>query len=270
MSDLGQLRQLETSLTAVRAVGGVVSAVSALARAQLPRAEQALAQTGAYLEWLDRVVDELAGPPIDDPAADTLTVVLGPERAFCGDLAAEVLAAAPRDAPVGLVGTRLLEAAGRAEDLDLRFGLPGPAGVDELDTVARALAGALLEATPGQMTVELLHASERPGGTVRARLLSRRRGRAAGRRDLFSSPERIAQAAARESVTGHLRAALAEALLVETRVRAAVAERARRAVEDREAELASELRVLDRELITAELTELTGAMEALVSQGVGA
>jgi hypothetical protein len=158
----------------------------------------------------------------------------------------------------------LIEAAERRPGLDVRFRLAGPAGVDDLDDVGSRLAHALLDVASADLTVELWRARAPGRGTVITRLLAARRGPRERSRDLFSPPERIVEAAIRESVYGHLRAALAEALLVETRLRVAVAERARRAVEEREAALATELRVLERELITSELVELTAAREALI------
>lgn len=259
-------RRIESSLRAVGAVGSVVSAVWALARAQLPRVEEAVAQTATYLSWLDRVVDEIAGPPLPEPPGRSLVIVLGPERAFCGDLAQRLLDAAPSEGPIGLVGTRLIEVAerGTAPSADVRLRVPGPAGIDELAATSERVAAALLEALDDAgepLRVELLAPSDRRGGVSRELLLPTLRGTPRGERDLFSQGEEVARAAARESVVGHLRAGLVGALLVETRARAAVAERARSAVRDREAELRTALRVVEQERITHELIELASAAE---------
>jgi F0F1-type ATP synthase gamma subunit len=263
-----ELARLEASLTATRAVGGVVSAVWALARAQLPRAERAVAEGFAYLEWLDRFVEEVAGSPLDAPPSRTLTVLLGPERPFCGDLAREVLEAAPPEGGVGLVGERLAETARRELDRPPRFVVAGPAGVDDLAAVSARLAGAILEEVAADprperdLRVELVHLAERRGRPERVLLLPSRRERPRGGRDLFSPAERVAEAAVRESVIGHLHVGLARTLLAETRARAAMADRARRAVEEREEELVTALRVLEREQITTELIELAAGIRA--------
>ena len=70
------------------------------------------------------------------------------------------------------------------------------------------------------------------------------------------SRERLLEVAVAESVTGHLRVGLAEALRSEVRARAAAAEAAKQAVERQRDALGSSLRVLQKEQITAELSEL--------------
>lgn len=266
MDEHVEIGQLESSLAAVRAVGAAVSAVWALARAQLPRVEQTVTETATYLEWLDAFVDEVAGSPVGVDAGATLTVVCGPERPFCGGLTRTVLRAVPAEGPLILVGTRLAERG--ADDLaaagrDVRALVAGAGGVDELGAAADRVARALLEVLAGPSAparVQLVYPGARQ--PVRSLLLATQRGAPRGERDLFSPATRVAEAAARESVSGHLRLALTRTLHAEVRMRAASADRARRAAEDREAALATQLRVLERELITAELIELAAGADA--------
>jgi len=269
---MDELHRIAGSLTAVRAVGSVISAVWALSRAQLPRVERAVADAGEYLAWLDRVVDDLAGPPLEAAPERSFTVALGPERPFCGDLGRGVLDGLPPRGEVGLVGTRLGEMGRRVlrnEPERIAFVRPGPTGIDDLAAVSGDVSRALLahvsaRRVPAEdpIQVVLLHPGGRGAAPVQSVLLPARRGAPREDLDLFSPPAVVARAAAREGVTGRLRHALGWSLLAETRARAAVAERARRAVEDREAELTTALRVLEREQVTTELVELATAAEA--------
>jgi hypothetical protein len=258
-----ELEQIESALRATSAVRSVVQAVWALSRAQLPRVEEAVAESTTYLDWVDEVVDRVAGPP--RPAAEerSLTLVLGPERGFVGSLARSVLASIPPRGPVGLVGGRLAEMAEREPGLRPRvlFSLPGPSSVDELGGVSRALAKAVLE-HGADAPVELSYPRGAGRGMHRAVLLAGEREAKRPTFEHYSPLGSVLAAAVRESVTGRLRIALAESLLAETRARVTAAERAKRAADDREAELESDLRVQQQEQITRELVELTAGLLA--------
>jgi F0F1-type ATP synthase gamma subunit len=252
---------IEGSLRAVRAVGGVVQALWAVARAQLPRVEEAVAETTGYLDELDRLVDRIAGPRQPVPEARSLTVLLGPDRAFCGPLAHRLLAARPAEGPLGLVGTQLAERAAELPDVAprVRFRVAGPSGVDEIDAVARALATALLEAA-ADAPVELLRLAPDGEGVRRQVLLGPRDAPDQGAFHLLSPAERVLEAALHDAVSGRVRIAVAEALRTEVRARIEVAERARRAIDDRRDRLELDLRLLRDERITTEIVELQAGL----------
>ncbi|HEY8432718.1 MAG TPA: F0F1 ATP synthase subunit gamma [Sandaracinaceae bacterium] len=262
MAEPTELERIEASLRAVQAVAGVVHAVESLARAQLPRAERAVAEGSEYLDWIDAVIDRLAGPPREPEHAASLTVVVGPERAFSGGLARAVVRSAPARGALGLVGTRLSETAARERGLAERvvFSLAGPSSVDDLADASARLAEAVLAHGSGAR-VELVHPRGR--GVARVVLLAAAREPRPLEHELYSPAREVLRAAVRESVTGRLRIALAEGLLAELRARTAMAERARRAADERLEELEARLRVGQREQITRELTELTTALLAL-------
>ncbi len=257
-----ELERVEASLRAVEAVASVVHAVESLARAQLPLAERAVAEGAEYLEWVDAVVDRLAGPPRPLEPARSLTVVVGPERAFSGPLARTVAERAPAEGPLGLVGARLAEVARRDASVPPRavFELSAASSIDELPEASARLAEAVLAHGAGA-PVDVVHPYGH--GVRHVLLLSGEREPRALVHELYSPAAAVLRAAVRESVTGRLRLVLAEALLAELRARAAMAERARRAAEDRRAELEASLRVGQRERITRELGELTTALLAL-------
>ncbi|HJL15240.1 MAG TPA: F0F1 ATP synthase subunit gamma [Sandaracinaceae bacterium LLY-WYZ-13_1] len=263
MNEPQELEQIESALRATDAVRSVVQAVWALARAQLPRVEEAVTHSSEYLDWVDAVVDRVAGPPRPSALESSLTVVLGPERAFCGSLAQAVLERAPASGPLGLVGARLSEVAARqpAFGARVRFELPGPSSVDDLGEVSAALARALL-AHGEDAPVDVLYPRGARSGMRRAVLLASERE--AGRPDFehYSPLSAVLAAAVRESVTGRLRIALAESLMAETRARVTAAERAKRAADERQRSLESRLRVQQQEGITRELVELTAGLLA--------
>lgn len=259
MSETVELGHLEASLRAVDAVGSVVHAVWALARAQLPRAEEAVAEGTEYLDWVDAVVDRIAGAPREAEASESLTIVVGPERAFCGPLARSTAESIPPAGPVGLVGSRLAEVALRDHAIAQRvaFTLAGASSVDELPDTATRLAAAVL-AHGADAPVEVVHLRGR--ATHRVILLAMEREGRAIQHELYSPREAVLHAAVREGVTGRVRLALAETLLVELRARVLATERARRAAKERRAQLEASWRIGQRDQITRELMELTGAL----------
>lgn len=268
MSAVATLQGIEARLRAVDAVGDVVRAVWAIAQAQHPRAEAAVAEASAYLDWVDAIVERVAGRPLrgrdgtDDPAA--LTLAVGPERAFCGALARECADALPAAGRLGLVGRRFADAVTARPALRARvvFTLPGPGSVDEFEPVAEAAAAAVLHHA-GPHAVWVQHPRDGRVAGERALLLPAPGAAGPGRLpDHFSPPDTLLADAARERATGRLVSALAEALRAEVRARVAATEHARHAIDERRGGLERSLRVLRQEGITAELLELFAGVDA--------
>lgn len=256
--------RLAERLEAIDSVRQVLHALRAIARAQLPRADAAAAEATVYLAWVDEVVERLVGPPRPGPAqGPTLHVLLGPERGYCGALPRQILAQAPAEGPLALVGRRLAEVA--AEDPALlprtRFVLPGAAGPEELDPAAEELASTIL-ARAGDAPVALLHPIEGGHRLHRVLLLSGPREPARERPETWSPPEVVLRAAVAEALTGRLVLCLAEALRAEVRARLAAAEAAILACDVRREELDQVLRALRRERVTLEVLELAAARVA--------
>lgn len=257
------LRVLERRISAVTAVGQVVHAIWALARAQLPLAEQASADAGAYLDWVDEVVTRLAGAPLARTTRDRLYVVLGPERPYCGALPRRVLAQVPADGFIGFVGSRLVESAMRRPGLVARtlFTLPGAVSHDEHDEIAHRIAEAVLfHATRSH--VELLY--PRGGGSTLCTVVLLAGEREPVRRapETWSPlPDVLAQAV-KESIASRLAVGVAEALLAEVRARIIAAEMARGACDRKLDELREAWRIARQEQITNELIEVVAGRQA--------
>lgn len=253
--DSNDALQVQRRVVATSAVGSIVQAIWALASAELPRVDALAEQASVYLDWVDAVLERLAGPEVLRAHHTTLCVVLGPERSFCGGFPRQVAQAIPHDGAVALVGLRLAEAGSPDVRARAEFVVSGPGSVDELEPVADAVAAAILSAAAGRR-VELLYPSE-GGAFRRAVLLSAPRELPAhGEVDTYSDPSLVLAAAVAESVTGRLRVALAETLRTEVRARAAAAESARNAVDEQLEDLESRLRVIFQEQITSELVDL--------------
>jgi F0F1-type ATP synthase gamma subunit len=252
--------RLEHSLRATEAVGSVVRAVWALSRAQLPRMQEAVQDAITYLDWVDAVVDRLAGPPRPSELERSLTVVLGPERSFSGTLAQTILEHAPPTGPLGLVGARLGEVSRRDPTLRERvvFEIPGPVSVDELADASADLTAAIL-ASCADAPVDVLHPHLGAGGARglrRTLLLATEREAGRSDYDLYSAADDVLRAAVREALTGRVRILLAQSLEAEIVARVDTADRARRAIEDRLETLARGLRVQMQEQTTRELLEI--------------
>ncbi|MEZ4390169.1 MAG: F0F1 ATP synthase subunit gamma [Polyangiales bacterium] len=265
MDDLGDMIQIERRMTAVHSVKQVVSAIWALARAQQPLVEQAAAGLSAYLDQVDAVVDALAGaprPPRGHPAA-TISVVIGPERPWCGAMPRQVLAQVPREGPIGLVGARLAEAAESDASLQARlaFALPGAVTPEDAEPVARRVAEQLLQrAAPP--SVRLFYPAE-GGALLRpVMLLGGERERRYGAPSTLSPWSDVLRAAVFEAVTGRLAVVVLEALRSEVRARVVAAEQAKRACDARLAELELRWRVERQEQITAEILEVVSGHRA--------
>ena len=254
---------LEARLSAVQAVGSIVRALWALSRAQLGQVDQFSREATAYLDWVDEIKERITGPAVTHlTAAESLVVVLGPERPFCAGLPGEVLRALPRVRHLGFVGRRLSTAAHSIAgqrilaSAEIAFELAGPSSVHELDDTAQALAAAIVEHGQ-QRPVTLFHPQVATVGLRRIDLLSeRQQPRAHFDFESYSAYERLLEYAVRESITGNLRVALTETLRVEVRARANAAESAKRAVEKRAEALQASLRIMQQEQTTNELAEL--------------
>lgn len=257
------LRAIERRMDAVTAVRQVFQAVWALARAQLPLAEAAAQDATAYLDWVDRVVDRLAGAPVPRPAGPVLSVVLGPERAYCGALPRQVVAQVPAENILGLVGSRTIEQARTIPGVRARiaFALPGAAAHDEHEEVARAVAEAVLAHAAGAQ-VELLHPVHGSAGLHRTVLLAGERVLVTEPPETYSQLQVVLDAAMREAVTGRLAVGLAEVLRAEVRARVAAAEQARHAADDKLADLRQQWRTARQEQITSELLEVVAGRQA--------
>jgi len=254
-----QLVEAERAARAVSAVRQVVQAIWALARAQLPLAEAATAEAGSYLDWIEQAVERLAGPPSRATQSETLWIVLGPERPFCGALAQRVLDHVPGRGPLVLVGRRLIDHAegdSRVHERNV-LGLPGIASVHELEEGARRIASAILEVAHRGRVV-LLYPRSTAEGLARRTLLAGPRERALDPPETWSPLEQVLRAAIDELVAGQLAVGLAESLLAEVRARLLAADAARRGCDRRLGDLQQICRVLRQEQITAELTELVG------------
>lgn len=267
--DLGRVEDL---LGAVDSVRQVVHAVWALARAQQPSVEAAAAEATAYLDWIDRLVDRVAGPPRPGAPVETLLVVVGPERAFCGaqprQLAEGLHEHGAAEGALGIVGQRLAEAVESDPRLAprVRFRVPAAASPGEIGRAAQATAAAVLE-HGAERHIELLHPVGGESVLHRSVIAAGRREQVRNPPQTFSPVATVVQAAVGEAVTGRLAVALAEALRAEVRARVLAADAARQACDRRLEELGGDWRVLRQEQITRELIEIVSSRLAGEDQG---
>ncbi len=259
-----EVNRLEARLTGVRAVGEVVQAIWALSRAQLPRADEAVAKASVYLDWVDGVVERLAGKPVTDESTPRLVLVLGPERPFASALVHELVAVvrrlrreAPAAVEIAAVGNRFAEALEvrfARDSSGLLFRLPGPSSVSEIAEVATAVATEVAQHAPSHQ-VELWHPSAE--GIRHSVVLGATREPLSGPGpESYSKPEDILADAVRESIRGRFHVAIAESLRAEIHARVLASERARRAADSRADELERALRIMSQEQITRELCDL--------------
>ena len=263
MTASGQDRQrVESRIVAVEAVGAVVHAIWALARAQLAQVDALAPEASTYLDWLDDTLGRRAGRSDGPPADDVLCVVLGPERSFCGGLPRQVADALDRPGlRVGIVGRRLAEAVAvlRGTAPRVEFEIGGPSSVDDLEEVSEAVAAQVLRYA-GDAQVQLWHPMAGRRDLVRVELLAgARTASPAPNFETYSPIEHILELAVAEAVVGRVRVGLAETLRAEVRARAVASEHARNTVSRQHQELTDALRVLHQEAVTNELCELVAA-----------
>ncbi|MCB9673334.1 MAG: F0F1 ATP synthase subunit gamma, partial [Alphaproteobacteria bacterium] len=220
-------------------------------------AEEAASEASTWLLWVEELLARLAGEPVLGASMETLWVVVGPERPICGALPRTLLAQIPPDGVVGLVGTRLAEAAREEPALAARtrFEVAAAATADELGPRAEALAGAILAHGEGRALV-LMHPDQ--GGTVLVRsvLVAGRRPPSERPPESYGSVEEVVEAAVHQAVEGRLAVALAEAFRSEVRARLQATEMARRACERELESLSRDWRQIRQSSITEELMEL--------------
>lgn len=268
MTDEPDLETLERRRFAVQAVRQIGQAVWALARAQLPLVGGVVGEATQYLDWVDEVLERVAGRPRTEPSQQQLLVVMGPERPFCGNLAGQILKQLPHAGRLGLVGERLSEAARSTPELAARveFELAGAAAHDETESIAVAVAEAVMRHA-GKASVELLHPSEGSATLHRSVLLATSRDALTTRApETYSPSEAVIAAALQEAITGRLVVAAAEALRSETLARIQAAEQVKSATDKRLAELEQAWRVARQEQITSELLEVVAGRQATRSR----
>ncbi len=238
---------------------------------QLPAAEAAAADATAHLDWLGETLDRLAGPPTAAPQAETLWVLVGPERPLCGPLGRLLLEQLPAEGPVGLVGTRLIEVAQADPALlaRLRFHLPAASTSDELNERAEAIASEILR-LPELPSVVLLHPTATGTRLARRLLLAGARSPVDGGPETLSPRDVVLQAVANEAIVGRLAVVLAEAMRAEVRARMAAADAARRSSGKQLDALRQRWQVLRQESITRELVELTSARQVARARAAAA
>lgn len=264
------LAVIERRIAAVSAVRQVIHAIWALARAQLPLVEEAVAEASVYLDCVDEVVAALAGAPRPRPdaagRAGALLVVLGPERSYCGALPRQILAQLPPEARLGLAGARLWEVAEQDARIAARvaFHVPGAVTHEEHEDIARAVADAVLRHAGGA-DVELLYPRDGGSALGRVTLLGGPRAPAPYPPETFSPIEVVLRAAVIEAITGRLAVGAAEALRSEVRARAAAAEAARRASDERLEQLRRAWTAARQDQITGEILEVVAGRLASVA-----
>lgn len=263
MDGVVDLAAIERRIAAVSSVRQVVSAIWALARAQLPLIEQASAEASAYLQWVDEVVERVAGAPGEGRGGPSLTVVLGPERPYCGALPRSVAEQLPPEGELGIVGRRLAEALefDRAVQQRVRFSVSGPATHDDAETVARAVAEEVLALAPGR-AVTVLCPRLGARGLQRVTLLGGERSSVGIVPETLSPVAEVLAASVHEAASSWLTVLLMQSLLVEVRARVVAAEAARVACDRQLEEIRGAWRVARQEAITSEILEVVSGTSA--------
>lgn len=257
------LAAIERRIAAVSSVRQVVNAIWALARAQLPQVEAASAEASTYLQWVDAVVDRLAGAPTRGDERAALTVVLGPERPYCGTLPRSIIDQLPAEGELGVVGRRLAEAieSDRLVRQRVRFSLPGPVTHEEAEPVARAVAAEVLDRAP-RRTVTVLCPAPTGRALQRVTLLGGVRAPVGIAPETLSPFDAVLAAAVREASSSWLTVLLMQTLLAEVRARVVAAESARSACDAQLDEIRGAWRVARQEAITSEILEVVSGSTA--------
>ena len=258
------LDRIEARARNLELVDSVVSAVWAIAGAQLPKVESAVAESETYLTWLSELVERVAGPERVQAGPAQLHVVLGPDKSFCGALSRQLAARIPREGALGLVGRSFFEGveAQRGCASRLVFKLPGPTTVEDAQNVAEQVAAAVLDQPRGR--VDLWYPTPHAHLT-RVPLLTAFDRTACYPPDVYCTHDEVLEVALSELVAGRLTFGLLESLRIETRARLLTTESARRNIERRLDELAQDLRQIRRNQITDELLEIVGGHRVQVA-----
>lgn len=272
MLELEDAATIERRIKAVGAVKEVVHAIWAISRAELPMVEAAVAESSTYVDWIHEMADAVMDAPHRSSTQQVLMVVLGPERPYCGALARLILEQvveamdAGADPSIGLVGTRLLEAAVQEKHLENRvlFQLAGAVTHEENEQIARAIAGAVLTHA-GNAEVDLFYPRDGGSRLERVTLLGGMRSPAPFPPETFSPLEQVINAAIVELITGRLAVGVAEALRSEIRARIMAAEAATRAADDKLETLRRSWAKTRQERITSELLEVIAGRQATMT-----
>lgn len=254
---------VERRMDALLSVRQVFHALWALSRAQLALAEQAAHNADAWLHDVAATLDRLTRPVAAQPDAPVLSVLVGPQRPWCGTLASKVLAEVPGGA-LGVVGARLAESALRVPSVQKRvaFVVEGPTVPDEVDGVARNVAQQLLVHGLG-MRVRVMHPHGAEGHLVTTDLLPHRLEPVAYPPPTLSAVAQVADAVLRQVLEARITVAVAQAMYTEIRARVMATDRARTACDERLEGLERQRRVLRQEQITRELLEVVSARMAV-------
>jgi F0F1-type ATP synthase gamma subunit len=255
------IASLERSMRAVTAIRQVVQAIWALSRAQLPLVDQAASAAVTYQHWVDAVLERVAGAATPLEVPRRLTVVFGPERPYSSGLARRIMEAIP-GGELGIVGQRLADTVRQVAEIDrrVRFRCVGSVAHDDLHEVALGVARQLLE--HGRDAVVAVMQPVNDGAAMSVVPLIATRSLVERPPETFSPLADVVEAAITEAMMGRLAVAAAEALRAEIRARIASADAARRACEERMAELESVWHLGRRETITRELLEVIAGQEA--------
>lgn len=262
MMDASDVNAVERSIRAVTAIRQVVHAIWALSRAQLPLVEQAARAAVTYQRWIDATVERVASVPPTARAERKLTIVFGPERPYSASLVRRITDAVPEDGDLGIVGERLAEAVSPIASVArrVRFRCSGSVAHDDLHEVALSVAVEILEHGRGA-TVVVMHATDDDRELAIVPLIAER--------TLVDRPPEtlspladVLESAVAAAMIGRLAVAAAESLRAETRARIAAADAARRACDERLADLENVWHFGRRETVTRELLEIVAGREA--------
>ena len=261
---LADLDTVERSIATVRSVHKVVSAIWAMARAQVPHVDATVRNANDYLTWVDETVDRLVGQPT--PGEDAaLAVVFGPERAYCGSLPRYIAEQLPTTGPLGIVGSRLAVAAASDTAMAARisFRIPGAVTHQDHERVASQTAREILAHAEGRQ-VELMYPVEGQRALQRAVLVAGVRHPLENPVDTYSPRSELLRHALQESITGRLAVAAAEVLRAEVHARLRAADAARTACDGRLETLEHDWRTARQDRITSELLEVVaGRLDAI-------
>jgi F0F1-type ATP synthase gamma subunit len=262
---LADLQAVERRITAVQTIRRVMHAIGVVSQAQYSKAATLSHETVIYYQRLDHMIERLAGSSVRQ-AGSQLWLILGPERALCGSLVAALVKVIPRDQPLALVGSRLIQ----NEALRARavFTTKGVSGAGEIEDKAAELGALILAnvsnpigsaARAEPLGVELLFPCDASGATQHQPLIAGRRLDPESGFETYSKAEAVLTAALEQALAGRLAYGLAQTLQAELAARIMTSQRARSACDERLIELDGQWRFVQKEQITLELGEIVAA-----------